>query len=137
MKGSLDDREAEFVTVARVGRVATVSPDGMPHVVPICHILEAGKIVFATPVASAKALNLASNPRVCMVFDDYTEMWDELIQVVVQGHAEMLTEGEEFRRYRDLMFEKFPQYPTATDGISEVEDAMVVVSVDGVASDGL
>ena len=137
MHESLTEREAEFVSVARLGRVATTGRDGSPHVVPICHVLDGALIVFATPTSSAKARNIAADSRVAVAFDDYTEMWEELIQVVVQGRAEMITSGPEFRRYRELLFEKFPQYPAAAGGISEEEDAMVEVSVERVASDGL
>ncbi|MEX0832325.1 MAG: pyridoxamine 5'-phosphate oxidase family protein [Actinomycetota bacterium] len=137
MRDRLTEKEADFISVARVGRLATVGSAGMPHVVPICHILDEGLIVFATPVTSVKARNMAAEPQVSLVFDDYTEFWEDLAQVVVQGRAGMITAGPEFRRYRDLIYAKFPQYPTAADGISEEEDAMVMVSVERVASDGL
>lgn len=137
MRSALTEKEADFISVARVGRVATVGQDGLPHVVPICHILDGGLVVFATPVVSAKARNMAADPRAALVFDDYTEFWEKLTQVVVWGSVAMITDGPEFRRYRDLIFAKFPQYPTAADGISEREDAMVMITVERVASDGL
>lgn len=101
--------EREFVETARVARLATVTGDGAPHNVPICPLFEKGHIYLATDRATAKVQNIASNPRVALVFDDYTEDWRRLRGVLVEGEARIATRGA-FRRVRARLYRKYPQY---------------------------
>jgi nitroimidazol reductase NimA-like FMN-containing flavoprotein (pyridoxamine 5'-phosphate oxidase superfamily) len=114
-----------FLRWARVARVATLSPDGMPHVVPICPLLHQGKVYFATPGSSRKARNLVSDPRISLAFDDYVEDWDGLRGLTIQGRARLLRRGNRWRELRDLFNEKYPQYPI----VSPIVDGDVIVEV--------
>ena len=40
----LSKKAADLVARERVCRVATVSADGQPHLVPVCHVLAGGKL---------------------------------------------------------------------------------------------
>lgn len=99
----------ELIRAARVARLATVLPDGGPHVIPICPVLDGRAIVFATD-PSQKVTNIRSDPRVALVFDEYTEDWNALRSVVVLGRATIHVDGPEWERGRALLYEKFPQY---------------------------
>ncbi|GLW35114.1 pyridoxamine 5'-phosphate oxidase family protein [Actinoplanes regularis] len=58
-------------------QLATINPDGTPHLVSMFYGMRDGRIVFWTYRASQKALNLARDPRVtCLVEDgdDYFEL---------------------------------------------------------------
>ena len=54
--------------------------------------------------------NIAENPRVSLVVDEYDEDWSRLRWVIVEGAASVLETGAEFTRAIDLLREKYPQY---------------------------
>jgi len=53
----------------RTGKLATVRPDGRPHVVPIWFVVDGDEIVFNTWHTSVKARNLAVDSRASLVVD--------------------------------------------------------------------
>lgn len=117
------DTERQFVTDARVGRLATVSGDGEPHVIPICHSLADDSIVIALDekpqtVASTdlkRVQNIRANSLVSLVFDKYTENWDELGWVRVTGHAELVDPDEDGHQTAiAALSEKYQQYADQT-----------------------
>jgi pyridoxamine 5'-phosphate oxidase family protein len=60
--------EAEFLRAQRVGRLATVSPRGWPHVVPVAYqLLDDGAFEFDAD--GAKLRNLTAEPRAALVVD--------------------------------------------------------------------
>ena len=107
----LTGKVAEFVQWERVCRVATSGTSGMPHAVPVCHALSGGKIVFASGDEGRKVKNLAENPQVTVVVDAYSDTWSTLRGVMIQGRARVVQRGPRFRRGRDLLYRKYPQYP--------------------------
>jgi PPOX class probable F420-dependent enzyme len=83
----------ERLAEARIGRLATVTPDGRPHVVPVCFALHAGRIytaVDAKPKAT-RALQRLENVRAhgtaSLLVDHYEEDWTRLWWVRVDGAA--------------------------------------------------
>jgi PPOX class probable F420-dependent enzyme len=68
--------------------VATVRPDGRPHVTPVWGVWLADRIWFSSSRQSRKARNLAADPR-CTITTD-----DALNPVVVDGVAERVTDAE-------------------------------------------
>jgi nitroimidazol reductase NimA-like FMN-containing flavoprotein (pyridoxamine 5'-phosphate oxidase superfamily) len=99
--------EREFLETARVARLATVTPDGGAHAVPICPLFEKGLFYLGTDRETVKVRNLRANPRVALVFDDYTEDWRHLRGVLVEGEARVV---RAFRSVRAHLYRKFPQY---------------------------
>jgi PPOX class probable F420-dependent enzyme len=97
------ETERQFVANARIGRLATVSAEGEPHVIPICHAFVGDRIVIALDekpqtVASTdlkRVQNIRANSLISLVFDQYTENWDELGWVRVTGHAELVAPDED------------------------------------------
>ena len=106
----LTGKVAEFVQWERVCRVATVGGAGVPHVVPVCHALANGKLYFGSGDDGRKARNIAENPRVTVVVDAYSDAWSTLRGVMIQGRARLIERGPGFRRARDLLYRKYPQY---------------------------
>ena len=102
---------AEFIRWARVCRVATVSAEGVPHLVPVCHVLAREKLYFGAGKDGAKVRNLKANPRISVTVDEYSDHWDGLKGAMIQGHSRLIERGPEFTRIRDLLYEKYPQYP--------------------------
>lgn len=115
---------AEFLGAARVVRVATADARGVPHVVPVCPVLDQERIYFGSGGDARKVRNLRANPRVAVIADDYTEAWDALRGVMVVGRARLLSRGPAFRRARRLLYRKYPQYER--EAALEEGDAVVV-----------
>lgn len=122
----LKKAHAEFFTLARVVRVATADAQGVPHVVPVCAVVDGDRIWFGSGDDARKVNNLRANPRVTVVADDYTEAWDGLRGVMVTGEARLHARGPRFRRARRLLYAKYPQYES---GAALEEDDSVVVEV--------
>lgn len=56
----------------RTGKIATVQPNGRPHVAPIWFALDGDQVVFTTWHATVKAHNLRHAPWVSLCVDDET-----------------------------------------------------------------
>jgi len=115
----MDEREArERLAAARVGRLATVSAEGAPHVVPFVFALDAGGdtlywAVDRKPKRSTRLRrldNIRANPRVQVMVDHYDEDWSLLWWVRASGTAEVLAPGQRADRAITLLTSKYPQY---------------------------
>jgi nitroimidazol reductase NimA-like FMN-containing flavoprotein (pyridoxamine 5'-phosphate oxidase superfamily) len=120
----LSKEAAEFVRWQRVCRVATASNDGMPHVVPVCHVLDDGKLYFGSGTDAKKILNLGANPRLAATIDLYTDDWKHLRGVMLQGRARIIERGPGFRKARRLLYQKYVQYPD--QAALEESDSVIV-----------
>jgi PPOX class probable F420-dependent enzyme len=106
----------ELLAVARVGRLATADAHGRPLVVPVCYALDGGSIYSAVDAKPKRTRelrrlrNLAENPLISLVVDEYDEDWTRLRYVIVEGTADVLTDGAEFSRAVDRLVAKYPQY---------------------------
>lgn len=119
--------EAQFIQWERVCRVATVGENGWPHTVPVCHVLAGGRLYFASGTDARKVLNLRAIPRVTLTIDLYSDHWDSLKGVMVQGTAKLIEKGPRFRQVRTLLYEKYPQYPDEA-AIDEKDSVIVEVT---------
>ena len=115
---------ADLVHRERICRVATAGTSGMPHLVPVCQVVEDGKIYFASGKDGRKVLNVAANPRVAVTVDLYSEAWAHLKGVMVQGDATLIEKGPRFRKIRALLYEKYPQYPD--DAALDESDSVII-----------
>ncbi len=101
---------------ARVARMATVDPDGRPHVVPLVFVLDGDSMyssVDEKPKASRdlrRIRNLRSNPVAELVVDHYEDDWERIWWVRIRGRGEILEDGPERDRGLALLAEKYPQY---------------------------
>jgi PPOX class probable F420-dependent enzyme len=111
-----DVRLARRVGDARVARLATIDPDGMPHLVPFCFALDGGVLyssVDQKPKRSRdlrRLRNLRERDRATVLIDHYEEDWSALWWVRLRGRARVLEGGAEYRRAMALLAEKYPQY---------------------------
>lgn len=82
---------ADFLAGCRKVQVATVNPDGSPHLTTLFHVLRDGRVAFWTYARSQKIRNLQRDARItCLVEagDDYFE----LRGVSITGTAELVTD---------------------------------------------
>ncbi|MFV1961428.1 MAG: PPOX class F420-dependent oxidoreductase [Acidimicrobiia bacterium] len=54
---------------AETGKLATLRSDGSPHLVPVWFIIDGGDVVFQMSEESAKARNLARDPRAALTVE--------------------------------------------------------------------
>jgi PPOX class probable F420-dependent enzyme len=66
--------------------LATVTPQGVPHLMPVWAVWDGGRLWFSSANGSRKARNLAAEPRCTLSTDNPLE------PVVVQGQARRVTE---------------------------------------------
>ena len=82
--------------------MATVA-NGKPHVVPICYMFIDECFYLATDYDTKKYKNLQKNRNVALVID----LYQPNKAIVVEGDAEIVEEGNEFRKIYDRFYKKF------------------------------
>jgi nitroimidazol reductase NimA-like FMN-containing flavoprotein (pyridoxamine 5'-phosphate oxidase superfamily) len=127
---------AKLLRWERVCRIATAGGAGMPHLVPVCHVLDGGKIYLGSGTDGRKVLNLRANPQLALTVDHYGEDWDTLRGVMVQGTAALIERGPRFRRIRRLLYAKYPQYP-AEAALGDDDSVMIELTPTHVFTWGL
>jgi len=93
----MSDAEAEaFLAAARKVQVATINPDGSPHLTTLFYVVRDGQIGFWTYASSQKVKNLERDPRItCLVEDG--EDYFELRGVSISGEAELVVDQDRIR----------------------------------------
>jgi PPOX class probable F420-dependent enzyme len=104
---------------ARVGRLATSTPTGRPHVVPVVFALVENNVwtaVDAKPKSThslRRLANIESNPRVSMLVDEYEDDWSALWWVRIDGDATIVSvDASDGRLALSALSAKYPQYAT-------------------------
>lgn len=115
---------AKILAMERVCRVATAGREGIPHVVPVCHVAVNGRLYFGTARDSVKARHLRANPNLAALVDLYAEEWSLLKGVMIQGSVRLIERGPLFRKVRALLYRKYPQYPA--ESALEERDSLVI-----------
>ncbi|SNY88485.1 PPOX class probable F420-dependent enzyme [Nocardia amikacinitolerans] len=88
-----DAEIAEFLERSRIATLATLGPQGRPHLTAMWYALIDGEIWFETKAKSQKAVNLRRDPRVtCMI--EAGQTYDQLRGVSIEGHAEIIDDPE-------------------------------------------
>ncbi|MBW0017938.1 MAG: TIGR03668 family PPOX class F420-dependent oxidoreductase [Mycobacterium sp.] len=112
--GEFDPKVA--FTQSPVARLATVSADGSPHLVPVVFAV-AGNSVYTAIDAKPKTTqrlrrlaNIESNPNVSLLVDHYDDEWTQLWWVRVDGNAQIHDDGTEIDTGRRLLRAKYVQY---------------------------
>lgn len=106
---------------ARVARLATVRADGRPHIVPIVFAVD-GETVYSIADPKPKSgldllrqRNIAANPSVSLLVDEYDEPWSGIWWVRGDGTAEVVDEGAPRDLAIRLLRAKYPDYETWTE----------------------
>jgi PPOX class probable F420-dependent enzyme len=83
----------ERAASTRFAVLATIGPDGRPHLVPIVHAVVGDQVVTAVddkPKSTRRLQrleNIRRDPRVTVLFDHRSEEWDDLWWVRADGVA--------------------------------------------------
>lgn len=118
MRAEPSEKQIGILESARVARMATVDPGGMPHIVPVCFVYASG--VIFTPIdkkpkaSDANSLkrikNINSNPNVSFMIDKYYEDWQRLFFLKISGSASIIERGDEYDNSLMRLCERYPQY---------------------------
>ena len=101
---------------ARVGRLATLTDDLRPHLVPCCFVLEGDTLYSAvdakpkTTRALRRLANVQRHGMSSLLVDHYEEDWHALWWVRVDGHGRVLGPGPEAERALQSLAAKYAQY---------------------------
>jgi len=101
---------------ARVGRLATVTPEGRPHIVPCCFVLRGDMIYSAVDGKPKSRLslrrieNLEANDAFALLVDLYDGEWSALWWVRIDGHGRVVRDEGERVEALHLLTRKYPQY---------------------------
>jgi PPOX class probable F420-dependent enzyme len=97
--------------------LATADAAGAPHVIPICYALIGDAFYFVvdekpkrTRTGLKRLRNIAANPQVALVIDDYDEDWRRLAYLLVRGRATLVDETAEYDTALAVLRERYPQY---------------------------
>jgi PPOX class probable F420-dependent enzyme len=106
----------ELLGAARVARLASVSADGAPHLVPVTFALDGDTIYTAvdgkpkTTRGLRRLDNIRRNPRVAVLADHYEEDWAALWWVRADGTATVAADPALLTAPAALLTRRYPQY---------------------------
>ena len=101
-----DDEIVEFVEQNRVATMATLGPDGMPHLVAMWYAVIDGQIWFETKAKSQKAVNLRRNGRISVLIES-GHTYDTLKGVSFEGHAEVIDDADALWKVGVSIWERY------------------------------
>ena len=113
-------------TQSPIARLATITPGGAPHLVPVVFAVGGDShgerdVVYTAVDAKPKTsrrlrrlANIQSNPQVSLLVDHYADDWTQLWWVRADGVAAIHTEGEAMDTGFRLLRAKYPQYQSVS-----------------------
>jgi PPOX class probable F420-dependent enzyme len=126
----------DLLSTARVGHLATASPDGRPHVVPVCFswlppILYSA--IDAKPKRTTllrRVRNISDTGRAAFVVDRWSEDWRQLGYVLIEGPAVLLQDGQERDEALILLTAKYPQY----DDLPLIDNLVIKITAERIVA---
>lgn len=121
------------VTTARRGHLATVRPDGTPHVVVVTFAVIDDHVVTAidhkpkTTPRLQRLLNVESGSSASFLVDHYEDDWDRLWWVRLDGATKIYDEGDLRSQALGALADKYPQY-----ALRQPEGPVIAVSIENV-----
>ncbi len=129
----MDDFEVrERFAAAPVARLATVRPDGGPHLVPVTFAVSLPSTLYLVVDEKPKRsrdlqrlTDIEEEGRVSLLVDHYEDAWSQLWWIRVDGRARIVHDPDVWRSGLALLARKYPQYvadpPAGPAVIVEVE----------------
>ena len=101
-----DDEIAAFLDRSRTATMATVGPDGTPHLVAMWYALIDGVVWFETKGRSQKAVNLRRDPRITVMIEDGLT-YDALRGVSIEGRGVIVEDPDEIWQVGVSVWERY------------------------------
>ena len=89
-----DDEIVDFIDHSRTATMATVGPNGRPHLIAMWYAVLDGEVWFETKAKSQKAVNLRRDPTITVMIED-GKTYDTLRGVSIDGQAEIVDSDPE------------------------------------------
>ncbi|MGH7701987.1 MAG: pyridoxamine 5'-phosphate oxidase family protein, partial [Gemmatimonadales bacterium] len=101
-----EDETRSLLDEERTVQVATIGPDGWPHLVPMWFVVMDGRIAFWTYSKSQKIRNLHRDPRItCLV--EAGERYQDLRGVSIRGNARLVEDPAGVLAIGELLFQRY------------------------------
>jgi len=111
MKKRFSKYDKSFLVSSKVARLATYSPEGYPHVVPLWFLYLNNRIYMATDRNSKKVRNIGKNSSVTVLVDAYVEeekfgesSWD-IKGLMIHGTAKIIERGKKYNKILDELLQ--------------------------------
>jgi PPOX class probable F420-dependent enzyme len=88
-----DEEITTYVEQSRNATMATIGPDGVPHLVAMWYAVIDGQIWFETKGRSQKAVNLGRDDRITVLVESGAT-YDQLKGVSIEGHGVLVDDPE-------------------------------------------
>ena len=130
-----DDDLWSFIDSQKTVQLATIGPDGAPHLVPLWFAVEDGAIVLETFTKSQKIKNLERDPRATLLFED-GDVYDQLRGAQLRGEVELVREVERVHElHMQVLLRNTPEIPRevleeATKSMAHKKTAILVRPAD-------
>jgi nitroimidazol reductase NimA-like FMN-containing flavoprotein (pyridoxamine 5'-phosphate oxidase superfamily) len=111
---NLTDLQTKILRECRIATVATISPEGFPHLTSVWFVFEGGKFLLSIPSTSAKMRNIQQNPKISILID--TRQTYSESGISVQGIAETVS-GDEATEIRRKVHSKYIQPNALKDAV--------------------
>src|SRR3954447_17114137 len=117
-----DEEVAGLLAGARSATMASIGPDGQPHLVAMWFAVVDGDICFETKTKSQKAANLRRDPRItCLAEDGAT--YEDLRGVAIEGEAEVTDDPDLLWRIGVNIWERY--YGPYSDDLKPIVETML------------
>ena len=106
----------ERFAASPIARLATADAAGVPHVVPVTFAVDGDVVYFAVDHKPKRSTNLrrlrniAENPAVAVIVDQYADDWSTLWWARADGRAEIWDDGDDRLKAVALLQRKYRQY---------------------------
>jgi nitroimidazol reductase NimA-like FMN-containing flavoprotein (pyridoxamine 5'-phosphate oxidase superfamily) len=95
--------EERFLKSNEIGRLATISSNGTPHVVPVSYLFKDNAFLIAVDYDTRKFRNLRRNRHTALVVDTLRPNRG----ILIQGNAKLIKRGAEFRHTYSQFYSAF------------------------------
>ena len=114
----LSDAARAFLDAHDVAHLATADRSGAPHVIPLCYARRGDVLYFVAddkpkqrgPRALKRLANIAVNPRVALVVDDYDRDWRRLAYLLLHLDAAIVEDDAEYDAALDALRQRYVPY---------------------------
>lgn len=104
---TMSDAEIEaFIARSRTATMATLGPNGMPHLVAMWFAVVDGELWFETKARAQKVVNLRRDPRMTVLIEDGLT-YDTLRGVSLEGRAVISEDPDEIWKVGVSVWERY------------------------------
>jgi PPOX class probable F420-dependent enzyme len=116
-----DDELRDFLAEQKIVSVATVGPQGRPHLVPLWYVPEDHGLIGWTYAKSQKAKNLERDPRATLQVEDGVD-YQELRGAMLECDVDLEREPAKVAEYGRALFTRYGPGGELAPEVSEMVD---------------